>query len=105
MGVPAGDVGGLETCHVLGLDNDVLEDLIHGRADVDVAVGIGRAVVEDELGLALVARHHLVIEALEGVEHLRLPLGQPRPHGKVRLWKVYCLVVVHGVSLLYLKCF
>ena len=54
VGVPAGDVGGAEARHVLVFDNDILQDLVHGGADVDVAVGIRGAIVEDEPGLARV---------------------------------------------------
>ena len=98
VGVPAGHVGGAVARHVLLFDNDVLEDLVQGRADVDAAVGIGGAVVEDEEGLAVVAAHHLVVEVLvvHGLEHLGLPLGQTRPHGEVGLGQMDGLVVVHG---------
>ena len=102
MGVPAGDIGGLEAGHVLVLDDDVLEDLVQGGADVDVAVGVGRAVVEDKLGLALVLLHQLVVglHLPFAVEQLRLPLGQPRPHGEVGLGEMDSLVVIHGSFLL-----
>ena len=70
---------------------------------MDVAVGVGGAVVEDETGLALVTLYHLVVETLglHGGEHLRLPLGKPRPHGKVRLGKMNGVVVVHGDPPIY----
>ena len=104
VGVPAGDVGGAVARHVLVFDDDILQDLVHGGADVDIAVGIGRAVVEDELGLAGVFVHQLVVgdPGPLGVEQLGLPLGQARPHGKVGLGQVYGLVVVHGCVLLYI---
>ena len=47
VAVPAGDVGGVEAGHGLGLDDEVLEALVEGVAEVDGAVGVGRAVVED----------------------------------------------------------
>ena len=98
VGVPAGDVGGAIARHVLVLDDDVLEDLVHGGADVDVAVGVGRAVVEDEPGLAGVFVHQLVVGDFRplGVEQLGLPLGQARPHGELRFGQVDGLVVIHG---------
>ena len=104
MGVPAGYIGGAPAGHVAVLDDHILEDLVQGGADVDVAVGVGRAVVEDKGGLALVALHHLVVEVvvIHLLEHLRLPLGQARPHGEVGLGQVDGLVVVHGSVLLYL---
>ena len=32
----------------MAADDQILEDLVHRVADVDVAIGVGRAVVEDE---------------------------------------------------------
>ena len=61
VGVPAGDIRGLEARHVFVLDDDVLKDFVHGGADMNVAVGVGGAVVEDELGLARVFVHQLVV--------------------------------------------
>ena len=39
VGVPAGDIGCLIAGHVAVLDDHVLEDLVQGVTDVDVAVG------------------------------------------------------------------
>ncbi len=47
VAVPAGDVGGVEAVHGLGLDDEVLDALVEGVAEVDGSVGVGRAVVED----------------------------------------------------------
>ena len=48
VAVPARHVRRVEAGQGLGLDDDVLEDLVHRVADVNVAVGVGRAVVQDE---------------------------------------------------------
>ncbi len=48
VAVPSGDVGRAEPPHGPVADGYVLEDLVHGGADVDVAVGEGRAVVQHE---------------------------------------------------------
>ncbi len=50
VAVPAGDVGGVEAGHGLGLDDEVLDALVEGVAEVDGSVGVGRAVVEDVFG-------------------------------------------------------
>ena len=48
VAVPAGHVGRVLAEQGLGADHHVLEDLVHGVAHVDVAIGVRRAVVEDE---------------------------------------------------------
>ena len=48
VAVPARDIGRIETGQRLRANDDVLENLVDRVADVDVAVGIGRAVVQDE---------------------------------------------------------
>ena len=62
-----------------------------------VAVGERRAIVQVEEGLALVLFQKLVIKILlfPTLEHLRLPLGQARPHGKVGFRQINGLVVIH----------
>ena len=50
VAVPAGDVGGVEAGHGLGFDDEVLDALVEGVAEVDGSVGVGRAVVEDVFG-------------------------------------------------------
>jgi hypothetical protein len=48
VAVPARHVGRVEAGQRLGTDDDVLEDLVHRVADVDVAIGVRRAVVQHE---------------------------------------------------------
>jgi hypothetical protein len=52
VAVPARDVLRVEALELALLDDHVLEDLVDRVAHVDLAVGIGRAVVQDELGRA-----------------------------------------------------
>ena len=65
-------------------------------ADVDLAVGIGRAVVQHEAGLAVVLGHQLVVNvlALKLLQHTRLTLGQRGAHGEVGLRQVDRLVII-----------
>ena len=46
--VPARHVVGIEAQHLLALGHDIFQDLVERVPDMDVAVGIGRAVMEDE---------------------------------------------------------
>ncbi len=62
VAVPAGDVGGVEAGHGLGLDDEVLDALVEGVAEVDGSVGVGRAVVEDVLRLAGAGFADLAVE-------------------------------------------
>ena len=61
VGIPAGHIGGIEAGHVLLLDDEILEHLVQRRTDMNGTVGIGRAVMEHETGLAHILLHHRVI--------------------------------------------
>src|SRR6185437_587797 len=41
VAVPSGDVGGIEAGHGLGFDDEVLDALVEGVAEVDGSVGVG----------------------------------------------------------------
>ena len=97
VAVPAGLVGRAEPSHALVLRDDVLEDLVERVADVDVAVRVGRAVMEQELrGVAPVLEHALVQPLLlPAPKRLRLPLGQVGPHRELGSRQVQGVLVVH----------
>ena len=85
VAVPARHIGGLEAAHPLALEDDVLEDLVEGVADVDMAVGVGGTVVEDVFRLFLAGFDQLFIEGhlLPLSEDFQLLLGQIGLHGEV----------------------
>ena len=87
VAVPSGHVVGIEAQHLLAARHHVLQDLVQRRADVDVAVGVRRTVVQHELGPAHGGLAQPVIEPDPGppLQQLRLALRQARAHGKVRL--------------------
>ena len=87
VAVPAGHVVRVLARHLLRADHDVLQDLVEGVADVDVAVGVGRAVVQDEFrpSLARLAQRGIEILARPARQNLRLLLRQAGAHGKVGL--------------------
>ena len=66
VAVPAGDVGGVESGHGLGFDDEVLEGFIEGVAEVDGSVGVGRAVVEDVAGGAGSGTANLAVKVRAG---------------------------------------
>ena len=63
VAVKARNVGGIETGHRLGLDDEVLKALVQGVAQMNGAIRIGRAIVKDVGGAALTGFPQLVIEA------------------------------------------
>ena len=72
VAVVAGDVGGVEAGHGLGLDHEVLEALVEGVAQVDGPVGVGRAVVKQVDGPSAAGFAQHFIEAERG------PAGEPK---------------------------
>ena len=53
VAVVPGNVRRVEARHRAGLHDEVLENLVQGRAEMNLSVGVRRAVVKDELGRAL----------------------------------------------------
>jgi hypothetical protein len=85
MAVVADDVGGVKPGHGPGFDDEILKNFVQGRPDVDVAVGVGRAVMEDELGRPCPAGPNLRVQADCGPpgERFRLGYRQVRLHREV----------------------
>jgi hypothetical protein len=97
VAVPARHVGGVVAEHGAGLDDHVLQDLVQGVPHVDVAVGVGGAVVQDPAGPPGAGRADLLVEpgCLPHLEEFRLPLGEVGLHGEVGLGKVQRGLVIH----------
>src|SRR5690606_34807644 len=60
--VPAGNVARVPAEHLLRADDEILEDLVERVTDMEVAVGVGRAVVED-VGLTTLLLPKPVVDA------------------------------------------
>ena len=90
VAVPAGDVGGVKAGHGLGFDDEVLDALVESVAEVDGAVGVWRAVVEDVLGCAGAGVANLAVQvfALPCGEASGLVERQVSLHGKGRLRQI-----------------
>ena len=88
--VPAGDVVGFPPRHLMRADDNVLQRLVQRRADVNIAVGVRRAVVEDELGAALSAPAQFAVQILArpARKNFRLLLRQTGAHGEIRLRQI-----------------
>ena len=99
VGVPARNIRRIVAGHILVADDHILEDLIHGGANVNIPVGIGRAIVEDKRSLILVPFHHLTVQilAIHFFQHPRFPLCQLGTHREVGLGQIDGLVIIsHG---------
>ena len=88
--------------HGARLHDDVLQDLVERVAEVDVAVGVGRAVVQHEARLArrcapgAGGRGSMLVPA---PQHLRLALRQVGLHREVGARQVQRALVVHQAYL------
>ena len=91
VAVPAGQVVDVIAQGEARADDEVLQRLLQGVADVDRAVGVGRSVVQHEHRRArrLTGGAHGVVEVQLGPagQDLRLLLRQARAHGEGRVGK------------------
>jgi len=94
VAVPAGDVLRVKTRQLARLDDHVFEHLVDGMADMDLPVGVGRAVVQDELGRTGAGVAQALVEALlfPLLDPAGFALGQVAPHRK------RCVGQVEGVA-------
>ena len=97
VAVPSRDVRRETPAHRAVLHDHVLQDLVQRVADVDVAVGVRRSVVQDEARAPGVRLEKLVVEAhrLPAAENLGLPLREIRAHRELRTRQVERLAVIH----------
>ena len=100
VAIPAGNVVRIIAAHLERAGDDVLEDLVQRMADMDVAVGIGRTIVQHELfatggrGTQLLVEIHLA-PARNG---FRLFLRQACTHRKLGLGQIEGLRVIELFS-------
>jgi hypothetical protein len=97
VAIPARHVGHIEAAQGFVFENRVLEDLVQRGADVDVAVGEGRAVVEDEFLPAGARLADATVQVGGGPlrQALRFALHEFRLHGEVGAREVDGVLVVH----------
>ncbi|MNO90977.1 hypothetical protein D3C76_825110 [compost metagenome] len=90
VAVPARHVGGVVAGQGLGTDDDVLEDLVDRVTDVNAAVGVGRAIVQDEFRTIRANLPQLLVQAnvVPELQGFRLALRQAGFHREVGFGKV-----------------
>ncbi len=93
VAVPSGDIGRPVAHHGVVLDNNVFEDLVQGVPQVQVAVGVGRAVMENvslcPLSRLLDTAVYLFI--LPFFYNAGFLLREVCPHGEIGCRKIDCL--------------
>ncbi len=96
MAIPAGHIGRIESGQRLRFDDDVLEDLVDCVADVDVAVGVRRPIVKNELRPSFGYFTDALVQfsLLPLLHPARLALGKIPAHRERRIWKVQRIFVV-----------
>ena len=101
VAVPARHVVTVEAEHLLALGDDVLEDLVERVPDMDVAIGVGRAVMQHEfrLALRLLAQGAVEVDLLPAFQQLRLGLRQAGAHRKLGLRQEQRAGIIVGVGL------
>ncbi|MPL90964.1 hypothetical protein SDC9_37023 [bioreactor metagenome] len=73
VAVPARDIAAVVAHHLMAAHDDVLDRLVQRVADVQMAVGIGRAVMQHERGAGIVA----ALFAQLVIDRQAFPAGQP----------------------------
>ena len=94
--VPAGGIAHVPARHGFVAVDEVLQAFVQGGAHMDLAVGEGGAVVEDEAGLAFAALLETAVNVLflPALQPAGLPLAEARLHGKVGLGHVQRRLVI-----------
>ncbi len=97
VAIPARDVRRTEAAERFVFDDDVLEDLVKRGADVDIAVGERRTVVQDELGRGGAGGLDALVKlgGLPMLETFRLARHEVGLHGEVRARQIQRVFVFH----------
>ena len=87
MTVPARHIRCIKASQGLASQDDVFQDFIDGMTDMDIAIGIRRAVVQDKFRPALhfFAQFLITLLLIPAFQPFRLAFGQIASHGKRRI--------------------
>ena len=100
VAIPTGHIVRVETTHLEGTDDDVLEDLVQRMADMDVAVGVGRAVMQHVFWTpgGGFAQALVEVHVLPALDQRRFLFRQAGAHREFRLRQIKGLGIVEGFS-------
>ena len=90
VAVPTRNIRRIEARHAFGLHNKIFQDFVERGAEMDVAVGVRRTVMQNILGAARprLANARIQVSALPVFEQLRFQSRQVRLHRKRGFGKV-----------------
>ena len=90
MAIPPRHVRRVVPRHALGLDDQILEDFVQSRAQMNFTGGVRRSVVQHKERLAFACLQNALVDvpSMPGFELLWLVLGQAGLHGKIRFRQV-----------------
>ncbi len=105
MAVPAGHIGRVLAQHLLGADDEILEDVVEAGARMDVAIGVDRPVMEHEQRPPPGGRAQPAIEVHRrpAREPFRLGRRQASLHRKIGLGQEQRRAVVAGGGIARLR--
>ena len=85
VGIPAGNIRGIKAFGIFILNNDIFQNLVHSRTHMDMAIGIGRPVMEHPFCMPFVQLLFLFINLVffPEFQEFRFPLRQVATHGKL----------------------
>jgi len=98
MAIPARDIRCIKTLHALAFDNNVFEDLVQRVADMDIAVGIRRAIVQGKVRLVWIRLTDQTVEVKFSptLYDFRFALRQVAAHRKIGYRKIESFFIVHA---------
>ena len=97
MAIPARNVGRAEAAQGLVFDNDVLENLVERGTNVNIAVGKGRAVMQDKFLCACAVSLDFLVKSggLPLFQPVRFPGDEVGLHREIGARQIQCVFVVH----------
>ncbi len=98
VAVPAGNVHCIETGHRPTFNDDVFKNFVNSMANMDVAICVGRPIMQNKFWTALAGRPDRRVDAIFGPlrDPLGFALGQIAAHGKRGVRQIKGLSIVHG---------
>ena len=71
MTIPARNIRRIEARQSFTFDDDVFENLVDGMTDMNISVGVGRAVMQNEFGASFAGGTYFLIQILflPGFQH------------------------------------